>query len=285
MSKCLYCYEELQPTEAEYHLKCCRRAFSRSVPPVLPYSSTEIVGHGVMQLSIDKESNELRFVDGVGQYSILSNSAKEFSVELEAVTMRMADVARVAVMPHSLIRSNDGELHHIIRTLDQGKKKVSIEILKMRDLVAQESCEEYEIVAETLKKHSTTPKLDIVNLYERVLFCYLVGDTELNLDSFIVAKNGCGSTLAPAGRIMPHALILSSNEMAMSLNKKSSDLTREDFQAAMTKGGLEPKIIENLFAKFERSIDLWCDLIDSSPLPESLRESFKFQMIIRFDTL
>ncbi|MFI3289712.1 MAG: HipA domain-containing protein [Rikenellaceae bacterium] len=285
MSKCLYCYEELQPNEVGYHLKCCRRAFSRALPPILPYSSAEIISYGDLQLSIDKESNELRFVDGVGQYSIRSNNAENFSVQLEAVTMRMADMARVAVMPHSLICSNDGELHHIIRTPDQGKKKLSVEIIKMVDLLEQEDCKEYETIAEALKKHSTTPKLDNINLYERLLFSYLVGDTELNLGSFIMAKNGCGTTLAPASRIMPHALISSSGEMPMTLNKKSSDLTREDFQEAMTKGGLEPKIIENLFAKFERSIDPWCDLIDASPLPESLRESFKFQMIIRFDTL
>lgn len=282
MARCLYCYEELQPCEPMFHLKCTRRVFSLAVPPTLPYTSAEIASHAGARVAVDKGSNELRFVDERGSYTLLSNDGDEVVAQLEAVVMRMADLARVAVVPHTLVRSVDGGFHHLCGVLDYAKKGVCIEL---QNIEVQEDNGKYEDVAEGLKKLSTTPKLDIINLYERLLFCYIIGDIKLGSQSFVVAKNGCGSSLAPASRLFPHALLSTDNEMALTLNGKRSDFTHEDFECAMMQGGLESKIIENMFAKFERSIDLWCDLIDLSPLPESLRESLKLQMVIRFDAL
>lgn len=284
MSKCLYCYEELSPSESTLHVKCSRRVFSISTPPQLPYSASEIALHKGAQLVIDKVSNTLKFTENKGHYTLLSNTDSTNKVQLEAVTMRMADFARIPVVPHTLIRSKEGSFHHIKRAIDHGKKGAEIAILKIADLVEKSEDNSYEMVAQALKNNSTTPKLDIINLYERALFCYLVGATKLSLDSFLMATTGCGSSLAPASSIMPDALITADNEMVMSLNNKHNDFTREDFEQALRASGIEPKIIENLFTKFEKMIDPWCDIIDSSPLPSELKESYKFQMIIRFDT-
>ncbi len=285
MARCLYCYEELQPSESTLHVKCSRRVFSTLTPPQLPYSSSEITQRKGAQLSIDKESNSLKFVEGAGEYTLLSNDDNNIKAQLEAVTMRMADIARIPVTPHTLLRSSEGLFHHVRRVTEHGKKKVKVTIQKMSDLVEDSDRNSYEMVAEALQKISTTPKLDIINLYERVLFCYLVGATQHGLESLIMAKNGCGTSLAPASSIMPNAMLSPDNEMIMSLNSRYNDLTRSDFESALLASDIEPKIIGNLFTKFERSIDKWCDLIDSSPLPNEIKESYKFQMIIRFDTL
>lgn len=286
MSRCLYCYEELLPNERVLHLKCSRRVFSASTPLSLPYSSSEIAEQNSLQLEVVKGENRLRFVDEGGCYwlsNVLSNSKLPI---LEAVAMRMADLSRVAVAPHSLIRSNDGVFYHIMRSIDHGKRGAQIELMRMNCDLAEGQIGSYEMVAEWLKTHSTTPKLDVINLYERLLFCYLVGATELGFADFVIAKNGCGGSLAPAARIMPRSITTQTcTDMELTLNEKRSDLLRSDFESAMMKGGLEPKIIENSFAKFERMIDQWCDVIDLSPLSDTLKESFKFQIIIRFDTL
>lgn len=285
MARCLYCYEELQPSETTLHVKCSRRVFSTSTPPQLPYSSIEISQKKGAELTIDKESNSLKFVEGRGQYTLSANSNEVATAQLEAVTMRMAEIARIPVAPHTLLRSSEGLFHHITRAIYHGKKGADITIQRIAEMIENSEHNSFEMVAEALQKNSTTSKLDIINLYERVLFCYLVGATKLELNDFAMAKTGCGSSFAPASTIMPNALISSENEMVMSLNNKYNNLTRSDFESALTASGIEPKIIDNLFAKFERSIDPWCDLIDSSPLPNELKESYKFQLIIRFDTL
>ncbi|MFI3247574.1 MAG: HipA domain-containing protein [Rikenellaceae bacterium] len=280
MSRCLYCYEELQPGDTTLHVKCSRRVFSQSTPPTLPYSPAQIAEQNTKELYIEKQSNTLQFIDESAQYTILSGD----ELLLEAVAMRMADIGRVSVAPHTLIRSTDGAMHHIRRSIAHGKKGADIEVQKLSDLAVDQT-DSYESIAEILKKHSTTPKLDIINLYERVLFCYLVGDTQLDLASFSMAKTVCGSSLSPASSIIPRTLTTPNSSMAMSLNGKQNDLTRTDFESAMRAGGLESKIIDNLFSKFEKLIDEWCNVVDSSPLSEELKESLKFQMIIRFDTL
>lgn len=275
MSKCLSCYGELQSSEVALHHLCIRRVFSTVKAPILPYLSTEIEGK---MLSIDKPSSELKFVEGIGQYSLIGAQM----AMLRSVTMRMAEIARVSVTPHTLIESQDGELYHLTRSIGYGKRGAMIEIVDLADLVNSDS---YECVAEALAKYSTTPKLDIINLFERVLFGYLVGDAHLDISSFKMMKTMCGCSLAPAESITPDALLSRDSEMAMSLGGKRGELSRDDFEKAMTLGGLEPKIIDNLFAKFEKSIDAWCDLIDLSSLPEELKDSYKFQLVIRFDTL
>lgn len=280
MAKCLCCFGELQPGEVDLHKLCIRRLFSAVNAAKLPYTSQELEDNQEVELSVDKESGELRFVDGAGEYSMLVASGEE--ALLEAVTMRMADIGRIAVTPHSLIRTKDGILCHLRRAVNHGKKGTKIEVSNISDTVQGDS---YEVVAEKIIKSSTTPKLDLINLYERLLFGYLVGATELNLDSFKMAKTMCGSSLAPALSIMPNSLITKNNEMAMSLAGKRGDFTRSDFEGAMLAAGIEPKIIENIFAKFEKSIDPWCDFIDSSELSDELKDAYKFQIVIRFDML
>ena len=40
--------------------------------------------------------------------------------ELEDLTMHLAEIARVKVVPHSLIRFEDGELCYITKRIDRG---------------------------------------------------------------------------------------------------------------------------------------------------------------------
>ena len=64
-------------------------------------------------------------------------------------------------------------------------------------------------------------------------------------------------------------------ELALTLNGKKRRIKRSDFETAMRITDLEPKIIENLLAKFGRVCDKWFEFIDLSFLPEEMKGRYK----------
>ena len=42
MSKCLYCYQELEEGQKDFHPACAKKFFGKAEAPVLPYSRDNI---------------------------------------------------------------------------------------------------------------------------------------------------------------------------------------------------------------------------------------------------
>lgn len=74
-------------------------------------------------------------------------------------------------------------------------------------------------------------------------------------------------------------------ELALMLNGKKRKIKRSDFEVAMNSSGLEKKIIDNLFVKFERVADKWFEFIDISFLPDEMKERYKHIIADKLDVL
>ena len=74
-------------------------------------------------------------------------------------------------------------------------------------------------------------------------------------------------------------------ELALTLNGKKRKIKRSDFETAMNKSGLETKIIEKLFAKFEKVATRWFELIDISFLPKEMKERYKQIIVEKIEAL
>ena len=137
--KCLYCYQELKEGQRDYHPACARRFFGSATPPVLPYSrqniselASEVIRSrttltGVQpKLSMDinrggrDEPDRLTIVGLWGRYILKPKSdTYPWLPEDEDLTMHLATLARIQVVPHALIRFSDGELTYITRRIDR----------------------------------------------------------------------------------------------------------------------------------------------------------------------
>ena len=139
MAVCLYCYGELTVGEKDFHKRCSQKIFGTSCPPELPYtrenltdlarqvirSQTTLTGVQA-KLSLDilkggrNEVDRFTIVGLWGRY-ILKPPTERFAhlPELEDLTMHLAELARIRVVPHSLIRFADGELCYITRRIDR----------------------------------------------------------------------------------------------------------------------------------------------------------------------
>jgi serine/threonine-protein kinase HipA len=212
--------------------------------------------------------------------------------ELEDVTMHLAQIAKIQTVPHSLIRFEDGELCYITRRIDRGDKGEKFPMEDMcqlsERLTEYKYKGSYEQIAKLILKYSHTPKLDVINFWEQVLFCWITGNTDMHLKNFsLYSIHEQTYNLTPAYDMLSTALVMPEDkeELALTLNGKKRKITRDDFVKAFQSSNLEDKIIENIFGKFEKSIPLWRDCIRDCFLDDEMKARYVGLINGRMDKL
>lgn len=83
--------------------------------------------------------------------------------------------------------------------------------------------------------------------------------------------------MMPAYDMLSTALVMpeDNEELALTLNGKKRRIGKADFIAAMQASGLEQKVIENIFKRFLRAESKWYAFIDSSFLPDTMKEAYR----------
>lgn len=299
MKRCLYCYQPLTGNETDFHPSCSRKIFDQPVPPELPYTESQMADLGLKviqtqvtvtgvqaKLSLHLESPEGRripkrftIVGLWGGYILKPPTANYPQLpEVEDLTMHLARLARISVVPHSLIRMQSGSLAYITKRID----RVKIGKLHMEDMcqLTERLTEDkyhgsHEQVAKAILKYSRNPGLDVVNYFEQVLFSFLTGNADMHLKNFSLIKlPGQGYVLSPAYDLVATALVnpADKEDLALTLNGKKKKITRNDFIAAFRTLNLDPKQQENIFRKMMNSKAAWMDFIGISFISDEFKE-------------
>ena len=302
MAKCLYCYKELNEGEKDFHKSCSKRMFGTPSVPELPYtrenltdlakqvirSQTTLTGvQAKLSLDINKggrnETDRFTIVRLWGRY-ILKPQTDRFAhlPELEDLTMHLAELAKMQIVPHSLIRFADGELCYITRRIDRtaaGDKLPMEDMCQLTERLTEHKYKgSYEQIAKAIQRFSAVPKLDMVNYWEQVVLSWITGNADMHLKNFSLYSKEQGKyVLTPAYDMLSTALVMpeDTEELALTLNGKKRKIKKADFVASMQASGLEEKVINNIFAKFAKVKDWWFEFIDQSFLPDEMKEAFK----------
>lgn len=302
MEKCLYCYKELAAGEKDFHKACSKKMFGAPTVPELPYtrenltelarqvirSQTTLTGvQAKLSLDINKGSkngtDRFTIVGLWGRY-ILKPQTERFPYlpEVEDLTMHLAELAKIRTVPHCLVRFADGELCYITRRVDRTSKG---EKLPMEDMcqLAERLTEHkykgsYEQIAKVIQKHSSAPKLDLVNYWELVVFSWITGNADMHLKNFSLYSRQSGIyTLSPAYDMLSTALVMpeDTEELALTLNGRKRKIKKSDFEVAMQASGLDRKVMDNVFNKFLKAQDKWFEFINGSFLPDDMQEQYR----------
>lgn len=301
MKRCLYCYQELTDGEKDFHLRCAKKIFGSASIPLFPYAKDDIKSlaekvvrsqisiTGVQaKLSIDIEKikgepQRFTIVGLWGRY-ILKPQAELFKhlPEVEDLTMHLAQLARIKVVPHSLVRFADGELAYITKRIDRdlkGEKLAMEDMCQLSERLTEYKYNgSYEQIAKLILQYSSAPKLDAVNFWEQVVFSWITGNADMHLKNFSLYSPRKGHyLLTPGYDMVSTALVMPEDkeELALSINGKKRKIKRSDFEFAMCGSGLEQKIIDNLFAKFIKVADKWFEFIEVSFLTGEMKEQYK----------
>ena len=312
MNKCLCCYKPLHAGEVDYHPMCARRFFGCYPAPTLPYTRKDInkLAQVVVQnrttvtgvqakLSMDLEHDaagnpqRLTIVGVMGRY-ILKPQTEQFEClpEMEDLTMHLAEIARLQVVPHALIRFQDGELNYITRRIDRTADGCKLPMEDMCQLAGRLTEKKYqgsyEMITELIRRYSSVANLDIVNYWEQVIFSWIVGNADMHLKNFSLISEKLGRyVLTPTYDQVSTAIVMpeDTEELALPLNGFKKKLMRMDFMQAMEATGLSSQVAERVINRF---IDLprkWFPCIDASFVSDEQKQKFKALIQQRIEVL
>lgn len=301
MARCLYCYQDLQDNEIDFHPTCAKKIFRNSIVPTLPYtrddieelamqvirSQTTITGvQAKLSLDILKEGkntpSRFTIVGLWGKYILKPQTTLYPHLpELEDLTMHLAEIAKINVVPHTLIRFQDNELCYITRRIDRTSSgnKISMEdMCQLSNRLTEYKYKgSYEQIAKIILQYSAAPKLDLANFWEQVVFSWITGNADMHLKNFSLYRyHNHSYTLTPAYDLLSTALVMPADteELALTLNGKKRKISMDDFHKAMTGSGLDNKVIDNIFHKFATIFPKWENFISQSFLPESMQQQY-----------
>lgn len=303
MSKCLYCYGHLEEGASLFHASCARKFFGTAEIPALPYSrdnmselarrvirtSASVTGvQAKMSLDLDrgKKNEPSRFtIVGLWSRYIFKPQSAQYRClpELEDVTMKMASAAGIRTVEHTLIPMADGELGYLTKRIDRDGKGGKISMLDMCQLSNRLTEHKYDgtypQLADTLKRYSSAPMLDVQRFWELVVFSWITGNSDMHCKNFsLIDMGGREYTLAPAYDLLPVLLAdpQDSEEMAMTLTVggKKNGFDKESFLSAMEESGLTRPLSEKIISRLCNCLPQWIALINGSFLPEELKTAY-----------
>lgn len=302
MDRCLCCYKPLKLGQIDYHPACAKKLFGTKQVPTLPYVRSEIGDlakqvvrsqttlTGVQaKLSLDvnqggkNEPARFTIVGLWGKY-ILKPQTDHYRQlpEIEDLTMHLAEAAKIAVVPHGLIRFADGEICYITRRIDRmddGTKVPMEDMCQLSERLTEYKYKgSYEQIAKLIKKYSAFSQLDLVNFWEVVIFSWITGNADMHLKNFSLYNNHkIGYALTPAYDLLSTNIVMpeDTEELALTLNGKKRKIQKSDFVKVMKTSGLNDKVINNIAKKFRCSIVKWLDLINISFLSDNMKKEYK----------
>lgn len=310
--KCLYCYLPLQANEKDFHPSCSRKMFGQAIAPELPYrednmeelalqliqSHTTVTGVQPklsLHLASAGEPGIAKRFTIVGMWGgyILKPPSPHYPnmPEVEDLTMHLAHIAKINVVPHSLIRLQSGNLAYITKRIDRVKKsKLPMEdMCQLTERLSEDKYHgSYEQIAKAIQKYSVNPGLDVVNFFELLLFSFLTGNADMHLKNFsLITQPGIGPILAPAYDLLATAIVnpADDEDLALTLNGKKKKISLSDFEAAFNTLKLDFKQQYNIFNKMKRSQTKWEQMIDISFLDAEWKGRYKSLIKERFDRI
>ncbi len=298
MSKCLYCYKELEPGEVDFHKSCCRKFFGTTTAPALDYtreemdelaaqvikSQTTLTGvQPKLSLNLDKhkDSQKLTIVGLWGGY-IFKPQTERFAMlpENEDLTMHLAEIAKLKIVPHTLIRMKDGSIGYLTKRIDRTKKGEKIAMEDMCQLTERQTEHKYrssyEQIGKVIRKYSAFPQLDMVDFLELVYFSWLTGNNDMHLKNFSLYSPAGEPVLTPAYDLLSAAISnpADEEELALNLNGKKKHIKDSDFIAAFKTCGVPEIVFDRITKKYIDILPKFKEEIQNSFLSEELKVSY-----------
>lgn len=301
---CLCCGKPLKTDDGtRWHKACIRRFFGTATLPeikidedTLTALALENTGKGVtvpgvqkklsLHLLSDTASPRLTLVDYPTGY-ILKPQVADFEAlpQAEHLVMSMADATGIATVPHALICQN-GEIAYLTKRIDRRFGENSVELLAMEDfcqldrrLTEDKYRGSYERCAKVIRQYSSRKQLDLSELFLRLVFSYVVGNSDMHLKNFSLIEPEVGSgryVLSAAYDLLPVNVVMpeDTEEFALAMNGKKQNLRKKDFLVFADACGIQKNAAEKMIAKVLSMKERYLLLCEESLLPDHLKQRF-----------
>lgn len=302
---CLCCGKPLRtPDETGWHKACIKRFFGTTKLPeieiddkTLNLLATETTNKGFtvpgvqkklsLHLVSDSRKPRLTLVNYPTGY-ILKPQVAEFEAlpESEQLIMTMADMAEISTVPHALIKGNAG-LAYITKRVDRNLTDDKIEMLAMEDfcqldlrLTEDKYRGSYERCAKIIKQYSSRVGIDMAEFYIRLVFCFIVGNSDMHLKNFSLIETAEGSgeyVLSPAYDLLPVNANMPADkeQFALAMNGKKMNIRKGDFLKFADTCGIARQTAEKLIENLVKLTPKWIAMCEKSLLTDKLKDRLK----------
>lgn len=303
---CLCCGKPLKDNGENigWHKACIKRFFTTTVIPEIEITdltletlAEESINKGYtvpgvqkkLSLHLSKETHPRLTVVNYPTGYILKPQVKEFRAlpEAEQLVMCMADKAGIATVPHALVKSGDSYAY-ITKRIDRVfADKSRTQMLAMEDfcqldlrLTQDKYKGSYERCGKIIKQYSSASGLDITELFYRLVFSFIVGNSDMHLKNFSLIETETGSGkyhLSPAYDLLPVNVIMPEDkeQFALPMNGKKTNIRRKDFLVFADGCGITKSSAEKMIEQLISMTSEFIKMCDDSFIPKDMKESLK----------
>lgn len=301
---CLCCSKPLKGNNERdgWHKTCIKRFFSTAVIPeidisdaVLETIARESINKGYTVPGVQKKLSlhlsqgacpRLTVVNYPSGY-ILKPQVKEFCAlpEAEQLVMSMADKAGIATVPHALIKSG-ASYAYITKRIDRvfgkdtGVEKLAMEDFCQLDLrLTQDKYKgSYERCGKIIKEYSSASGIDMTELFYRLVFSFIVGNSDMHLKNFSMIETGPGTgdyRLSPAYDFLPVNVVMPEDreQLALPVNGKKKNIRPKDFFAFAGGCGISRPSAEKMIGRLASMAPIFIEMCSASLLPRDMKEA------------
>ncbi|MCP5053827.1 MAG: HipA domain-containing protein [bacterium] len=298
MKRCRICGKEItRGNNPIHHPICIKRMFGTGYIPRLAVSPGDIPTdykkeedkfsisciQPKIPLQLNRKKKQLELGDESGEF-ILKPGVDYFAnlPQIEYICMTAASLMGIAVPPRYLVPLGDSGPAYVTRRIHRPPKEPPVKKKTLREIMGKEKKYSGDLVDIGLKiwDVSEFPGLDVQLFFEMVLFSFIVGHSDLHLESFSVLYDGEGNArLAPAYDIVSAKLFLpDSDDFAIPLEGKINAIRGKNFMNSSQRLKIHEKAYAKLFLRFFRGKRQIGRLIKESSL--STEEKVKFADVI-----
>ena len=294
---CLCCGKPLHtPDETDWHKACIKRFFGTTKLPeieiddkTLNLLATETTNKGFTVPGVQKKLSLHLVSDSCNPTGyILKPQVAEFEAlpESEQLIMTMADMAGISTVPHALIKGNAG-LAYITKRVDRNLIDNKVEMLAMEDfcqldlrLTEDKYRGSYERCAKIIQRYSSRIGIDMAEFYIRLVFCFIVGNSDMHLKNFSLIETAEGSgeyVLSPAYDLLPVNANMPADkeQFALAMNGKKTNIRKGDFLKFADTCGISRQTAEKLIENLVKLTSKWIAMCDKSLLPDDLKDRLR----------
>lgn len=253
MNKCLYCYLPLDDSDLDYHSKCIKAFFGTKYAPILPYKLSEMekLAKQAAKLSITVPGvqpklslgwQKLQAENGhQGRLTIMNALDGKYILkpqnpmypqmpENEHLSMKLAELFKMDIVPVNMIRLQSGELCFITKRIDRnpdGTKTHMIDFLQILEL-ADKYKGTMEKLGKTIGELSANTLLDKMRFFEATVFNFIIGNNDMHLKNYSMFLSEMGWVLSPFYDLLNVKMILPKDkeDVALLLGGKRKTTTK-----------------------------------------------------------
>lgn len=308
---CLNCGKPLgafgKNSDSDWHPACIKRFFGTNEMPEISIDKTtldhiakESVNRGFtipgvqkklsLHLHSEKGQHRLTIVNYPTGY-ILKPQVEEFESlpEAEHLVMCMAASVGISTVPNALIQDRN-KLAYITKRIDriltdEKLRMHGVEMLAMEDfcqldlrLTQDKYKGSYERCAKIIDRYSSRKGLDMTELFMRLVFSFVVGNSDMHLKNFSLIETGSGSgqyVLSPAYDLLPVNIILPEDkeQFALTMNGKKTNLDLKDFLFFADNCGISKNAAKNMTTRIVSAQGKFVSMCKESHMPVSMQDS------------